>query len=221
MLWSSNIRSYGNLAICLGAILFNNWILGTVLNWHLFISGGSVSEFSATTQPYHWLFRVLDITSGLLLSAAALSLYKSVKAASRRFILGAMGVLGLANIIDALLPLPCSGTVDRICSAPVRINIHRISLPDHIFSSVIIGICYVALPLAGLLYAKYFNVRRFRLISVAALSTTIIFFVLLISESLIGQNSLITHMAGYSQELQMIVLGSWFVYFTKALPEDT
>lgn len=192
------------------ALTFNNWLLGIFINHRLFMAGGSVSEFSATTQPYHWLFRSLDIASGVLLVILAFLIFRSLpRRRYFRWLSLGLAVLGLANCLDAALPLPCSGTLSKSCNAPVRINLHRVSLPDHVFSSTLIGICYILVPLAVFLYARRRADSYTKLVSLAALSVAILFFVLLVAESFF-ENSLTDHLSGYSEELQMLVLG-WLI----------
>lgn len=202
------------------AILFNNWILGIFLNNHLFLTGGSVSEFSASTQPYHWLFRLLDIVSGLLLAGLGILIYRLL--AGRRYYswLGfGLLILGLSNCMDAVLPLPCSGTVDAHCNAPVRISLHRVSLPTHVFSSTLIGLCYVLIPLAVYLYANRVGNQAMKLLSWVVLVSTLLFFGLLALESFY-ESSVFSHLAGYSQELQMILLGWLFVKITSVASRE-
>ena len=199
------------LLFWLAASTFNNWVLGILLNHRLWLAGGSVSEFSATTQPFHWVFRSLDIISGILFVVIAWVVSKWIARSGWHYLLVASTlILGIGNIVDALLPLPCSGTLDNACSAPVRLNIHRVSLPDHVFSSVLIGFCYILIPLACYFYFQNRRSKHLRLIGLVAMCVTVLFFALLAAESLI-ENGLIEHLAGYSQELQMLVLGWLFV----------
>lgn len=194
----------------LAGLLLNNWILGIFLNWHLFFAGGSVSEFSASTQPHHWLFRSLDIAAGSLIalsSAGLLTLSKERKLLRFMAIVGI--ILGLANCLDALLPLPCSGTLDAVCDSPVKVNFHRLSLPDHVLSSGFIALGFLCLPIAGIYYVRHDNVDNFKLISRAATGLMIIFLIILALGSLI-EDSVMDHLVGYSQELQMLAFGVWF-----------
>lgn len=171
-----------------------------------------MSELSATSQSYHWIFRSLDITSGLAFMVVAYLLGKKIQALvnGKKLIIWSTFTLGAGNILDALLPLPCAGTLDKLCSVPVRLNIHRVSLPNHVFSSLLIGACYILIPLGGWLYTRHYQDKKLGLVSLITIAVTLLFFVLLVGESLF-EGSAIGHLASYSQELQMLVLGWWFI----------
>lgn len=196
-----------------GAVLLNNWLLGFVFNRHLLFAGGSVSEFSALSQPHQMLFRCLDIASGLLLAAGfGLMLTRQQIRRSRFWNLLSIGglVLGLSNCIDAILPLPCSGTVDQLCNAPVRIDWHRISLPDHAFSSTVIALCFLLIPVATILYARLVNRSRLAFLGWLALIPLLIFF-----GALATSNHLLDSLTGLSQEVQLIMFSAALIYLAK------
>lgn len=201
----------------LAVICFNNWVLGIFINHNLFRAGGSVSEFSATSQAHHWLFRGLDIASGLAFVGVAYILSKKGRASvpGNKLIVWATLLLGLGNMLDAFLPLPCAGTLDKLCSAPVRLDIHRVSLPDHVFSSLIIGACYILIPLGGWLYARHCQTKKLSVTSLITIAVTLLFFVLLVGESFF-EGSAMGRLASLSQELQMLILGWWFIELHKA-----
>lgn len=203
-----NLTRWMKISAVLAAAFFNNWLLGIILNHRLFLAGGSVSEFSAGGQHYAWVFRVLDIVAGLAMVLLGLLIFKARGGRYWRWLAIFILILGLSNCADALLPLPCSGTLDAACSAPVRINIHRVSLPDHALSSAIIGLLFVLIPLLGGLYARLTHNRRFEIVSVVTLVAVLLFFGLLAGESFF-ENGIIDHLAGYAQELQMLVFGWW------------
>jgi len=197
------------------AIIFNNWLLAILVNRSLLTKGGSVSELSAQGQPHTWLFRALDIVSGLLFMTAAYLLFKRPKnMASWRWLVIVTAVLGLANIVDTLLPLPCAATVVASCSSPIHLSFNHFSIPSHAYSSTIIGICYVILPIAGYSFAAKHRNKLLQTLSAVSLLATLIFFILLFKESSTGSYTG-SATAGYSQEIQMIILGVWFWAWAK------
>lgn len=201
------------------AILFNNWLLGIGLNTHLFLSGGSVSEFSAGGQPYRWVFRILDVAAGVLLAATAVLIFR-LRNEHRywRWIALLLFILGVGDIADAILPLSCSGTVDQACSAPVHISLKRISIPDHVLSSSLIAAMYILLPVLGFLYARWIASRRLAVLSVLTLIAALLFFLLLGLEP--GyENSFVGRIAGYVQETHMLLLGGWLILLTRSTRE--
>jgi len=193
-------------------VTYNNWILGPYLNHELFAKDGSVSEFSALTQPHYWVFRSLDILAGALLVVLAYVFAKRMPVINkaRNILIGTTAVLGLANIIDAIFVLPCSETLNSACSIPVNISFAHFEMPNHGYSSVVIAITYLVLPIAGLIYAAQRKLWLFMLFSAIN-----VFFAL---ESLLS--ALIQYQAdhgfsvrasGVSQEMQMLALAAWFI----------
>lgn len=191
--------------ILVGIVLFNNWALGFLLNSHLLTSGGSISELSAKTQSYNQVFRVLDVLAGIFLAAGFLISAKKYKDGLARRVSFAGLLLGIANIFDALLPLPCSGTLDHACNSPVRINWQRISFPDHAFSSTVIGALFVFIPLVVLIHAKHGSYKKLTTLAWASLVSVCFFFL-----TLSTANNFLDSLTGYAQELQMIVF-SWLL----------
>lgn len=191
------------------ALLFNNWLFALLLNTKIIRKGGSISELSAASQPAHLLFRSLDILAGLALAAAG---YLLLKKTPWRPLAPIVVALGAADIVDALLPLHCAGSVDRFCNSSVSLSLSRWSVPEHSYSSIIIGICYLLLPVISMFYIQ---TRRFLAASLLSLLTTLIFFALLFTESLRGSYSG-QSLVGYSQMIQMLFFGWWLVEIGRA-----
>lgn len=200
------------LVAALAALTYNNWVLGHLLNRNLFERDGSVSEFSVSSQPYHWLFQSLDIVSGSLLVLVGYCLWQSLSSSrsGRYFAIGAM-LLGAANIFDAVFSLPCSETLSATCQIPINISLSGYQVPAHAYTSTLIGMGYLLLPLSALVYAY----RR----KIAGL---IVFSLVLVSSSLFSLTSILDRYirgggptakaSGGSQEAQMLLLGAWLIY---------
>ena len=132
------------------ALSLNNWILSIFLNRHLLLNSGSISDFSALSQPYHLVFRSLDIIAGVLVVAIASALFLAqTSSRSGKLISAGAVLLGVANIVDAAMPLPCTAIVDSGCNVPLKFSLTHLVLPRHIYSSAVIGFCILLLPLAG------------------------------------------------------------------------
>lgn len=211
------IRIWHSLHFCIGlavlaALTFNNWVLGPMLNKTLFDKNGSVSEFSALNQPYYWVFRSLDILSGLLMIILAIALKQFIdgRAKTGRVLIGGLFLLGVSNAIDALLPLSCSETLSSACKVPVSISLSHFQVPPHAYSSVLIAICYLVLPIAGLLYALG---RKINLLIIISTVSILIALYSLLSAILQyeSQNSLSVRTSGLGQEVQMAFLGLWLI----------
>ena len=200
------------LIAVLAALCFNNWLLGPLLNYHLFANNGSVSEFSATNQPYYLIFRTFDIFSGLLFALLALLLaqFLQQKDKWRHTLVLGLAILGIANVLDAFFTLPCSETLDKVCSVPINISLRHLEIPSHGYSSVIIAICYFLLPLAGILYGRAKGFKYLMAFSMIAALVALASFTSAISEYVSSQ-SFSVRTSGFGQEAQMIVMGVWLV----------
>src|SRR5579862_3043493 len=153
----------------LAGLTYNNWLLGVWLNPDLVKANGSISEYSAISQPHHLVFKGLDVISGLLLVGLAYAWRAKLwSSRSGRAIVIGTAVLGVANIFDALASLPCSETLDKNCYVPVSISPSHFQVPAHGYSSTVIAICYLVLPLAGLIFAYH---RRLKVMALVSLIT--------------------------------------------------
>ncbi len=208
----------------LAAIAFNNWLLALVLNPHLFLKDGSVSEFGVPSQPYSWVFRIADAFSSLLFLALSAIAFKYIKTTEKTrkwvFILAVgLAVFGIANGVDALLPLNCSDTINSSCQVTVALSLSHIILPSHAYSSVIIAVSYFLLPLAGYKYARANQLRAFERVSLITLGVAILSFITALHEYA-HQHSLTVHTAGFPQEAQMLIIGWWLVTWFYSIRSD-
>lgn len=200
---------------CLSALAFNNWLLALVLNRHLFLKDGSISEFSVPSQPYSWVFRVADIVSGLLFLALSVWVFKFMKTKQKTYkwlyILAiCLAIFGVANGVDALLPLNCSNTINSSCQITVALSLSHIILPSHAYSSIFIAVSYFLLPLAGYKYARDNQLKAFERVSLIGLGVAILSLATAIQEY-VRQSSFTVHTSGYPQEAQLLVIGWWLV----------
>lgn len=196
----------------LAALAFNNWALGPWLNSRLFSANGSVSEFSGLDQPHHTIFRTLDVLSGLLfmLLAILLSQYVDQRSRWRHALLWSLAILGFANVMDATFTLHCSETLDPHCTIPVSLSPGHFELPDHAYSSVVIAVCYLVMPLAGYVYGR---ANKMKLLTGFSILAVLVAFATLVSacEGYFTNGSFSVRTSGTLQELQMIIVGLWVV----------
>lgn len=201
------------ILITLAALSYNNWLLAPLLNPVLFSKNGSVSEFSVLTQPHYFVFRALDILAGLLLAATVI--FFAGQLYSDRYgklILITTFILGAANIADALAALPCSETLNAACRIPIVISFNGYNVPTHAYSSTVIAVCYLLLPLFGLLYGLRNKSRYISLSSAALVIMALASFVLAVLDY-IKIHGLTVHTTGRGQEIQMIILAVWIIGF--------
>jgi hypothetical protein len=205
-------RYFGWTLIWLSALTLNSWLLAPFLNRELFIKNGSISEYNALGQPHFWIFRGLDILSGCLLVLVALIIRQklSVKVSGRNFLAGTAAVWGVASIVDSLIALPCSYTLDSSCNIPVNISLSHFQMPGHGYSSIVIAMVYFLLPLAGFLYATSHKLRSFMLISALLILVALESFVSAITEYTV-KHAFTVKATGAGQELQLVLLGIWLI----------
>lgn len=205
-------RHVSTAILWLAVLTFNNWLLAIIFNRRLLLRDGSVSEFSIINQPHSWLFRDLDIISGLLFLILMLVIANNVKwrtTGGRLLILGIV-LLGAGNFSDALVPLHCSETVSSACTIPVNLSLQHLILPSHAYSSIAIGISYFLLPLGGLVYSRQNQLRGFTYISGFLLMVAAVSFVSVLGQY-VAKNSFSVRTFGITQETQMLLIGLWFV----------
>ena len=123
---------------------------------------------------------------------------------------GGLMILGFANMVDANFILPCSQTLDSSCQIPLSVSLSSYHVPPHAYSSVIIGICYLALPVFGLVYSYQKKSNRFAVISLALIASSLVSLGSVLAEySKNGGPT--TKTTGGGQEIQMLLLGLWVV----------
>lgn len=198
----------------LAVATFNNWLLAIFFNPALLMRDGSVSELSVISQPHAWLFRSLDIFSALLFLALAVLMGQKIRPLKLggRLIILATVILGAGNFFDALIPLNCSQTLSSACQLPVNLSLHHLVLPDHAYSSIAIGLSYFLLPLGGLIYALQMRLRTFMQISALVLVIALISLFSVLGEY-VAKNSFSVRTFGLTQEIQMLIIGLWFIFW--------
>lgn len=207
----------------LAVICFNNWFLGIFFNSRLLFADGSVSEFSATGQPHSVIFRMLDIVSGILFILATFLIAKRSKIDSiaKQLFIVMTAVLGIANMFDALFPLKCSQSSTAGCLIPVNLSFSHFQLPSHAYSSVLIALAYFLLPLSGWIYARHHSRRLgLKLLSLAALATALIS-VGAVLVHFVTTRTFSVRATGVTQEIQMVILGLWFIFCCRAILQST
>ncbi len=204
----------------LAALSLNNWLLGLAFNRHLLFRGGAISEFSALDQPHHIVFRSLDVVGGALLIILAVILAKAMVRASGYYILIFSTVaLGLANMADALQPLKCSETLTASCWIPVKVSLSHLTIPSHGYSSVVIGVCYLALPVGGWIYANHIKSKALKITSIILSAIAVAYLLAAVAEYLIT-GAFSDKAWGPSQEIQTLLLGGWFIVWYRSTRKE-
>ncbi len=126
--------------------LCNDWILGPILNPALPTRPSVISELSALTQPYHWVFQTLDILAGvtmLLLLPCLLRLLRKQPGIWRWILFATVMLIGIDSVVDASLPINCAPSIDTHCASITN----TIVLDPHIIESIAVGIIAFASPI--------------------------------------------------------------------------
>ena len=186
------------------AFLYNDWILGFILNPHMSANRSLISELSATTQPHHWVFQVLDISAGIITLACVPYIWHLTAhvAKSKRWLLtGLFLFVGLDSIVDASLPITCAPSLNRSCA---WLNTQSFISNAHLIESNVAG---TAIAIAPLAWWWLHSTKKHRHLSVASIW-------LIVIELAVGIAALIVRVTsqdnyGGIQRLYQLALGIW------------
>ncbi len=95
-------------ALIIALITTQAWLLGPALNHHLSFSKAYVSDLFLPTQPWSWLFRLLEIISGVTLFIASYQSIQKSEWYKRRVTLWLVRILAILTIIDGIFIDACS-----------------------------------------------------------------------------------------------------------------
>jgi hypothetical protein len=186
------------------ALLFNNWLLGFILNPHIIFTANAISDLSSAGQPHAMWFQLLDILSGITFVLLGVLLIREKYINDAKTIAIASIILGLANILDATSPVECTYQ----CKTGLYASLSHL----HTYTSVVIVATLFVLTLSGLLFAIKNDNQKLKLLSLGTTAFTIFSIVFALVIFLIN-HSFSSHGYGPVQELQMIIFGIWLVYF--------
>ena len=190
-----------------GLLLDSNWLyLAPFLNLSNVTQGAFISELSATGQPYALLFRSLDIAAGIAWILAALYWVRIKKSAISRLFSLVLLTLGLADVIDSILPLDCSETINTACRTATSFTLdHNV----HLYESSLSVIIFTAITMTLLISLHYNRLRgQLYLVTVTMLTMMLIWLI----DTVYRQHA---HLEGYGyvQRLFEVSFISWFIYF--------
>lgn len=127
--------------------LYNDWFLGPILNTHVSTRYSLVSELSAQTQAYHWVFQTLDVLAGTMILMMLPWLWRFLRKFDfqyRMLLFITIACIGADNVVDALLPIACAPSVETQCSL---LGTHSLLTLAHLFESTVIGAVLFTAPL--------------------------------------------------------------------------
>ncbi|GAC1391095.1 MAG: hypothetical protein NVSMB46_02370 [Candidatus Saccharimonadales bacterium] len=168
--------------------------------------GAFISELSALSEPFSFLFRGADILSGVIWIAASYLIIKKYRTFQSVLLVAVMLITGIGNIVDAMLPLDCSETLSLACrNKHIFTNVHNI----HLYESCIIIVLFVMITLILFMYLAFLKLfNKLFWVTLLLLLTCLWWLV----DTLVryGNHSM---GYGYVQRIFEFVFIIWFVYF--------
>jgi hypothetical protein len=144
-------RTAGVLLIAAG-VGYSAWLVEFVLPTGLSAWTSDVSDHLVDGQPYRQVFRATDVIAGVLMTLAVAAGWRATRPRrAARAGLIAVGLLGVATVVDALCTPDCVATVDAACRRRERagqVSVHHLV---HLGSSTVAGVSMVA---AGLVLVR-------------------------------------------------------------------
>jgi hypothetical protein len=114
-------RSRSTLWIaCVGALAYNSWPLAFLVNPSL-AGSALASSFEARSEPFSWLFILLDCIAGLCIGIVCVRELRPRRGLRPHIVLVlallGYGVFGLATAVDAVVPLNCGSASAQACAS--------------------------------------------------------------------------------------------------------
>lgn len=186
--------------MAVAGLLYNSWILGYWLNPAV-AHRGLASEFEGLHQPYNWVFIAGDVMCGLLVTAVCWLLWQQVRRGkTAKAVFGGLVVFAAGTIIDTLLPMHCSPSLQ---SCPSFTQDHLLLV--HGLASIA-----AALGLFASLIVLWWHSRRDHVL-----------ILLLAGYVLFGAFSLIDALApthhNWSQHYYLLLCGAWLAFLPAAI----
>jgi Protein of unknown function (DUF998) len=196
-------------------LLFNNWLIAPLLNPHLSLMVSLISEISARSQPFHWIFQLGDCAAGVLL----LSHIPQLRAATRRLrlqqslaLIVLIAVIGADSIVDALLPISCAPSADPHCQLA---STHSLITYAHMFESTAAGVLIMLAPILWWLASRHKHSN------LAKLSLGFVFLQLVVGAVVLVAQAMHWGIIGAAQRAYEGGIGLWLaslIVWSKAMP---
>lgn len=106
-----------------GALAYSSWPLAFLVNPSL-AGSALASSFEGRSQPFSWLFILLDCVAGLCTASVCireLRPHPSFPRPGKMIVLALLGygVFGVATAVDAVVPLDCGSTSVQACASQI------------------------------------------------------------------------------------------------------
>jgi hypothetical protein len=104
-------------ATVVAGVVYSAFLVTPLLGTRLDPARSYVSELAALDQPHDLVFRTVDAVVGLVVVAAAVHLVRRPGARPVRWAGGALGLFGVATLLDVAAPMTCAPSADAVCAA--------------------------------------------------------------------------------------------------------
>jgi len=98
-------------------VVYSAFLVTPLLGARLDPARSYVSELAALDQPHGLVFRTVDAVVGLVVVAAALHVARGARVGAVRWAGAALGLFGVATLLDAAVPMACAPSADPACAA--------------------------------------------------------------------------------------------------------
>lgn len=104
-------------ATVLAGVVYSAFLATPLLGTRLDPARSYVSELAALDQPRAGVFRVVDAVVGLVVVIAAVHVAPGARVAAVRWAGVALGLFGVATLLDVAAPMTCAPSADAACAA--------------------------------------------------------------------------------------------------------
>jgi Protein of unknown function (DUF998) len=120
-------------ATIVAGVVYSAFLVTPLLGTRLDPGRSFVSELAALDQPHHLVFRTVDAAVGLVVVAAAGHLVRGPAVRAVRWAGAALGLFGVATLLDVAAPMACAPSADPVCAAAeasrsaLALGVHEVS----------------------------------------------------------------------------------------------
>ena len=104
-------------ALVVAGVVYSAFLVTPLFGTRLDPARSYVSELAALDQPHDLVFRTVDALVGLVVVAAAVHLVRRPGTRAVRWAGVALGLFGVATLLDAAAPMTCAPSADAACAA--------------------------------------------------------------------------------------------------------
>jgi hypothetical protein len=201
-----------------GILIYNNWVVAFALNLHATLAGATTSELSAHGQPWAWLFRSADFTSGiLLLLGMGIIAAMGTSRAQKNLLRFLIFMFGGSTILEVFLPLDCASSLSKLCAQDERLGLISPHHLVHLYESPPAYMLMFLLPAVIVWTIR----RQPRFYKLKLFSWFLMLFMLIWGIETLIRFRLGAASYGYEQRLFNIIFTAWFIFVLHTAFKET